>query len=265
MHGTLVTHHHGDHWKGVAHVRKRHGGPVYAHAWTAPRVGADHALEGGETIELAPTPGGQEWKLEVVFTPGHTPGHLALYEPVSGTIVAGDLVSGLSTVIVDPPEGDMAAYVASLESLLARRSTLLLPAHGPPIGGPRHRLRHLIEHRARPIGWIQWYRWADHAGHAALLGAEPEAAGLDLALGEERLLGRGLGPRAIRAFLDEVVFRDPAIVACVTDPETRNTRSLRAFAKAGFHVVRTVQLPGEPATRAVVRHERRSDGSTRSP
>ena len=148
VHGTLVTHHHGDHWKGVEHVRKRFGGPVYAHAWTAPKVGADHPLQGGETIELAATPGGQEWRLEVVFTPGHTPGHLALYEPVSGTIVAGDLVSGLSTVIVDPPDGDMAAYVASLEAMLARPSTLLLPAHGPPIGGPRHRLKHLIEHRS---------------------------------------------------------------------------------------------------------------------
>ena len=147
VHGTLVTHHHGDHWKGVEHVRTRFGGPVYAHEWTAPRVGADHALKGGETIELAPTPGGQAWRLEVLFTPGHTPGHLALYEPVSGTIVAGDLVSGLSTIMIDPPEGDMTDYIASLNALLARPATLLLPAHGPPIGGPKARLRDLLAHR----------------------------------------------------------------------------------------------------------------------
>lgn len=154
VHGTLVTHHHGDHWKGVAHVRARHGGPVYAHAWTAPKVGADRALAGGETIELAQAPGGQPWRLEVVFTPGHTPGHLALYEPVSGTIVAGDLVSGLSTVVIDPPEGDMTAYLASLATLLERPSTLLLPGHGPPMGGPRHRLRFYLEHRAWREGRI---------------------------------------------------------------------------------------------------------------
>jgi glyoxylase-like metal-dependent hydrolase (beta-lactamase superfamily II)/8-oxo-dGTP pyrophosphatase MutT (NUDIX family) len=154
VHGTLVTHHHGDHWGGVEHVRQRYGGPVYAHAWTAPRVGADRALEGGETITLEASPGGQAWRLEVLFTPGHTPGHLALYEPVSGTIVAGDLVSGLSTVIIDPPEGDMAAYLASLSRLLERPATLLLPGHGPPIGGPRHRLRFYLEHRAWREGRI---------------------------------------------------------------------------------------------------------------
>ncbi len=154
VHGTLVTHHHDDHWKGVAHVRARFGGPVYAHAWTAPRVGADRPLVGGETIELAQAEGGQPWRLEVLFTPGHTPGHLALHEPVSGTIIAGDLVSGLSTVIIDPPEGDMSAYLASLALLLERPSTLLLPGHGPPIGGPRHRLRFYLEHRAWREGRI---------------------------------------------------------------------------------------------------------------
>jgi glyoxylase-like metal-dependent hydrolase (beta-lactamase superfamily II)/8-oxo-dGTP pyrophosphatase MutT (NUDIX family) len=152
--GVLVTHHHGDHWGGVAHVRARFGVPVYAHAWSAGRVGADRPLEGGESIALAPGVDGRPWELEVVFTPGHTPGHLALWEAVSGTIVAGDLVSGLSTVVIDPPEGDMAAYLASLSGLLERPATLLLPGHGPPIGGPRHRLRHLLEHRAWREGRI---------------------------------------------------------------------------------------------------------------
>ena len=43
--------------------------------------------------------------VDVLHTPGHTPGHLALFDPVSGTVVAGDLVSGLSTIVIDPPEG----------------------------------------------------------------------------------------------------------------------------------------------------------------
>jgi ribonuclease/clavin/mitogillin len=149
VHGVLVTHHHADHWGGLAAVRARFACPVYAHAWTAPRIGADRALAGGETIELAAGEGGRPWRLEVMSTPGHTPGHLALWDAVSGTIVGGDLVSGLSTIVVDPPEGDMAAYLASLERLLALPATLLLPGHGPPIGGPRHRLRYYLEHRRR--------------------------------------------------------------------------------------------------------------------
>jgi glyoxylase-like metal-dependent hydrolase (beta-lactamase superfamily II)/8-oxo-dGTP pyrophosphatase MutT (NUDIX family) len=151
--GIAITHHHGDHWGGLAALRARHAVPVYAHAWTAPKVGADRPLQGGETIELAPD-GDRPWRIEAIHTPGHTPGHLALYDAVSGTIAAGDLVSGLSTIVVDPPEGDMAAYVASLARLLERPATVILPGHGPPMGGPAHRLRFYLEHRAMREGKI---------------------------------------------------------------------------------------------------------------
>lgn len=144
--GILVTHHHGDHWGGVERLRSHLGVPVLAHPWTAPFCHADETFKGGETIALAPD-GGRPWHLEVLFTPGHTPGHLALFERVSGTIVAGDLVSGLSTVIIDPPEGDMGQYVASISQLLELPATLILPGHGPPMGGPAHRLRELLAHR----------------------------------------------------------------------------------------------------------------------
>lgn len=109
---------------------------------------------------------------------------------------------------------------------------------------------------ARPIGWIQWYRWADYPKHAALVGAEPETAGIDLAIGEATALGRGLGSRAIRAFVESVVFAHPQITACISDPETANRRSLRAFENAGFVVRRTVQHPGESVTRCIVRRDR---------
>ena len=141
--GILVTHHHADHWGGVARLKERFRAPVYAHAWTTPKVGADTPLQGGEVIELEP-----DWNIEVLFTPGHTPGHLALYERRSGTIVAGDLVSGLSTVVVDPPEGDMRLYVESIRRLRELPATLILPGHGPPIGGAHHRLDFYLKHRA---------------------------------------------------------------------------------------------------------------------
>jgi aminoglycoside 6'-N-acetyltransferase len=123
----------------------------------------------------------------------------------------------------------------------------------PRIDGSEPTYVFVIEHGGRPIGWIQWYRWANYPEHAALLGADAEAAGIDLAIGETELIGLGLGSRAIRTFTDSVVFADPVMRSCVSDPETRNGRSLRAFEKAGFTAVRTVQLPGEPTTRQVMR------------
>ena len=114
----------------------------------------------------------------------------------------------------------------------------------------------LIEQTAVPVGWIQWYRWADYPEHAAKLHAGPDTAGVDLAIGELEQIGRGLGPRVLRAFLDSIVFANPDIAACISDPQTANVRSVRAFTKAGFTVARTVQLSGEPYTREVVRRDR---------
>ena len=126
----------------------------------------------------------------------------------------------------------------------------------PRIDGREPTHMFVIEHGSRSVGWIQWYRWADYLEHAAQLGAEPSAAGIDLAIGELELLGLGLGSNVIRAFVDSMVFADPAITACVSDPEVKNTRSVRAFEKAGFISARTVQIFGESCTRHVMRRDR---------
>lgn len=128
--------------------------------------------------------------------------------------------------------------------------------YGPRIDGVQQTHMFVIEHELRAIGWIQWYRWRDYAAHAAQLGAEPTAAGVDLALGEVEMLGRGIGPAALALFIERVVFaHDVSAVVC--DPEERNTRSLRAFEKAGFRIERTIRLHGEPHNRKVVRLDRR--------
>lgn len=128
----------------------------------------------------------------------------------------------------------------------------------PRIDGREPTHVYLIESGGRPIGWMEWYRWSDYPAHAARLGAGSDTAGIDLAIGEADELGSGLGPRAIQEFLANVVFADPAIAACVCDPEERNLRSLRAFEKAGFTVVRTVRLSENEAPRRVVRRDRSS-------
>jgi aminoglycoside 6'-N-acetyltransferase len=124
--------------------------------------------------------------------------------------------------------------------------------YGPRIDGIEPTHVFIIEHETRPIGWIQWYRWSDYPKHAARLEAEPNAAGVDLSIGEASLVGKGIGSRAIREFILNVVSAEPGITAVVTDPEERNGRSCRAFEKAGFIPVRTVELDGENVRRRIM-------------
>jgi RimJ/RimL family protein N-acetyltransferase len=127
----------------------------------------------------------------------------------------------------------------------------------PRVDGTEPTHMFVIQQEVRPIGWIQWYLWSDYAEHAGQLGAEPASAGIDLAIGELSMTGLGLGPAAIREFVRQVVFSNPEVRAVVSDPEESNLKSLRAFEKAGFKVVRTVRLPGEGCRRQVVRLDRR--------
>jgi aminoglycoside 6'-N-acetyltransferase len=123
----------------------------------------------------------------------------------------------------------------------------------PSISGEKPTHVYVIEWHGRPVGWIQWYRWSDFPEHAARIGAEPNTAGIDLAIGEPDLLGHGIGSRAITAFLQRWVFVDQAITACVTDPDERNLRSTRALEKAGFVALRTVHDPVQRRTSQVMR------------
>jgi RimJ/RimL family protein N-acetyltransferase len=88
--------------------------------------------------------------------------------------------------------------------------------------------------------------------HVFLIRRRPDDRRLDLAIGEPAMVVRGLGTRALALFLERIVFADPAITACVSDPEARNPRSVRAFEKAGFAVLRTVVLSGERAEQCIV-------------
>jgi aminoglycoside 6'-N-acetyltransferase len=124
--------------------------------------------------------------------------------------------------------------------------------YGPRIDGIEKTHVFIIEHKDRPIGWIQWYRWSNYPDHAAQLMAERGAVGIDLAIGEVSSIGIGLGPIAIREFILTVVSIEPGIAAVVTDPEEQNARSCRAFEKAGFIPTRTVQLRGENVRRRVM-------------
>ena len=135
----LLTHHHGDHIGGAAALAARWNVPIAAHAATARRLEGileiTRLIEDGETIH----------GMTAVHTPGHAEGHLC-YELGPATI-AGDMVAGIGTILIDPSEGDMTLYLASLELLLARPAATLLPAHGPPIADGPAKLREYLAHR----------------------------------------------------------------------------------------------------------------------
>lgn len=142
----LLTHHHPDHVGGLAAVRKKIPVPVAGHAETGKHVRLDVVLKDGDWIPLLPGKG--EWNLRAIHTPGHSQGHLCFLHPRTRSILTGDHIPGGSgTVIIDPPEGDMAAYVASLERLLGEPVETIFPGHGSPQGAAPRRIRWLIEHR----------------------------------------------------------------------------------------------------------------------
>jgi RimJ/RimL family protein N-acetyltransferase len=109
----------------------------------------------------------------------------------------------------------------------------------------------------RDVGLIQTYLVDDYPEWAALIGAGPEAAGLDLFLADETLLGQGLGTEVIRHFVATVVFARDATLSCVADPDVRNVPSLRAFEKAGFTAAKRFLDPDDGELHVLVKLERR--------
>ncbi|HLT31890.1 MAG TPA: MBL fold metallo-hydrolase [Myxococcaceae bacterium] len=144
----VLTHHHGDHVSGARAVAARRRLPIWCHPWTADHLGLTEArrLQEGEVLTLgASGPFPTRW--QVFHTPGHAPGHLCLHEPALRTAVVGDMVAGLGTILIDPDEGDMAAYLRELGRLRDLGVRTLHPAHGAPFPHAGEALEALIAHR----------------------------------------------------------------------------------------------------------------------
>lgn len=143
-----LTHLHRDHVSGAEHLRRTRGIPVAAHRDTARalegQLAIDRTFADDETVSLAGTPG---WRLTIIHTPGHAHGHVCILEERLGSLIAGDLVAGVGTIVIDPPEGDMAAYFASLERVASLPATALFPAHGPVMADSQRHIREYLEHR----------------------------------------------------------------------------------------------------------------------
>lgn len=148
----LCTHTHRDHSPAAAPLAKATGAPIIGCAPLAledvgPRADAafdgdytpDRVLEDGDTIEV------DGMTIETIATPGHTSNHLCF--GVGDVLLTGDHVMGWSTTVVVPPDGDMAAYMASLDKLRQRDDRIYYPAHGAPVTNPQQYVRHLMGHR----------------------------------------------------------------------------------------------------------------------
>jgi RimJ/RimL family protein N-acetyltransferase len=109
----------------------------------------------------------------------------------------------------------------------------------------------------RPIGVIQWYFLSDSPDYAEQIGElDPGTAGMDIFIGEVDAVNRGVGSRAIDAFVATVVFADPKVTRIVAGPDVRNARSIKAFTKAGFVFARDAEVPGEPAEERILGRDR---------
>jgi len=150
--GVIATHHHQDHVGAVAEVSRRYRLPVLAHPLTLARLPekgfAERPLHDGEVLPLGAAPDGTSgWQLQALHTPGHDRGHLAFLESRYRAAIVGDLVSTLSTIVIQPPEGHLATYLASLRRLLELPFTTLYPAHGPAACAGHDLVRHYLRHR----------------------------------------------------------------------------------------------------------------------
>lgn len=138
----VLTHHHHDHHQGAEPLALLTGAPVYAHPETRARLPLETLplVDGGTFDTDAGT-------VVAHHTPGHAPGHLVLQTP-SGHLVAGDLVAGVGTILIEPEDdGHLGLYLRSLERVRALAPVALLPAHGPVLDDPQATLTHYLEHR----------------------------------------------------------------------------------------------------------------------
>ena len=144
----VLTHSHRDHIGGVQALRQRYSIPVWAHKRCDDQVDfdIDRHLEDNEVLELPGDPG---WRLQVLYTPGHDPGHLSFYEEVTRTILCGDMIANPGTIVVSESfGGNMQDFMDSLERLIAiPNATRVIPSHGQSEKNPAEAIQKHLDHR----------------------------------------------------------------------------------------------------------------------
>lgn len=127
--------------------------------------------------------------------------------------------------------------------------------YGPRVDEGNAVRAHVVLVDGVAIGYAQTYAVLDFPSYARQLGCGDGVAAMDLLLGEETMIGRGLGARVIRRFVEDVVFADPAVEACVAGPPEGHGAGIRAFEKAGFRRWKVVH-PEDAPIECILRLER---------
>jgi glyoxylase-like metal-dependent hydrolase (beta-lactamase superfamily II) len=172
----VCTHSHADHSPGAKPLQALCkvpppilGLPSAPTARAASEFTPDRALADGEVLSVSGA--GATHSLKVIHTPGHAANHLCLVLLEDGLLFSGDHILNGSTTVVDPPDGDMTAYLDSLDRLSAACDTygieFILPAHGHVLGFAKRAIAMLKSHRlqreakivaamrARPTGTLE--------------------------------------------------------------------------------------------------------------
>lgn len=169
----MCTHTHRDHSPAARPLSALTGAPIIGCAPLTldddgPRADAafdadyrpDRILADGEQVV------GAGWTLEAVATPGHTSNHLCFALRDEKALFTGDHVMGWSTSVISPPDGDMRAYMRSMQRLLERDDAIYYPAHGEPIDNPQRLVRGMMGHRKQREGQI--LRFLERNGESAI-------------------------------------------------------------------------------------------------
>jgi glyoxylase-like metal-dependent hydrolase (beta-lactamase superfamily II) len=157
LRGVVLTHLHHDHLGAACWLSERAKVPVYASARTAADL--EHGLGSGlsaggfasqqlpRVTEFLRDGDMLEGGWQVLETPGHAHGHLCLWHASSRSLVAGDMIASGSTILIEPEQGDLKAYLESLDRLAKLNPALVVPAHGMPLALGQEAFRALIAHR----------------------------------------------------------------------------------------------------------------------
>jgi glyoxylase-like metal-dependent hydrolase (beta-lactamase superfamily II)/8-oxo-dGTP pyrophosphatase MutT (NUDIX family) len=142
----VLTHTHRDHSPGAAALRAASGAPIAGRPARADseyddRVPFDRVLADEEVLESGAV------ALQAIHTPGHASNHLCYLLPQTRMLFTGDHIIQGSTVVISPPDGNMAAYLGSLRRLQSLDLAILAPGHGYLIGEVQHEIARLIAHR----------------------------------------------------------------------------------------------------------------------
>ena len=207
----VITHTHRDHTAGMPALLAKTGARTagYGHRG-APRGSRRTSPSGSEYVERDFVPdvrlqdgdrlAGEGWALTAVHTPGHAPDHLCLALAGSRILLSGDHVMGWNTSVVAPPEGNMRAYMRSLELLMSRDDASYLPGHGGQVEDPQRLVRaYLLHRRLREQAILDCIRGGNTTVRAIVpviyKGLDPRlinAASLSVLAHVEHLIERGL-------------------------------------------------------------------------